>query len=213
MLNILIADDHALVRKGVIAALSEHESSIKCEECTCIADVMTKLSAGDADLVLLDICLPDADGFSGLESIKSSYPAVPVAILSARDDEQSVRGALEAGADGYIPKASSTQVMLSAIQLILEGEVYLPSILLQATQSRTNGLTGQSSSTTRSASGLTKRQQEVLHLIEKGYSNKEIAREIFCTEGTVKAHVTAIFKLLGVNSRVKAVIAAKAIQA
>ncbi|MDP2573444.1 response regulator transcription factor [Vibrio penaeicida] len=211
MLNILIADDHALVRKGVIAALSEHVSSVNCEECTCIADVMTKLSGGDADLVLLDICLPDADGFSGLRSIKSSYPSVPVAILSARDDEQSVRGALDAGADGYIPKASSTQVMLSAIQLILEGEVYLPSLLLQATQSQTDGLSN-SSSNARSASGLTKRQQEVLQLIEKGYSNKEIAREIFCTEGTVKAHVTAIFKLLGVNSRVKAVIAAKAIQ-
>jgi len=212
MLKILVADDHDLVREGVSSALAQLDPQITVLNANCIAAVLAQLPANpDIDIILLDIGLPDAEQFSGLLQIKQAAPDIPVAILSALDDQESVHGALSAGADGYIPKTSSKQVMLQAIQLMLAGEIYLPSILLR--DKKTLDLTSHVSDISPrrdTATGLTKRQIQVLELIEKGLSNKEIARQIFCTEGTVKAHVTAILKTFGVNSRAKAVIAAKA---
>ncbi len=207
MLKILVADDHDLVREGVSSALHELDPQISILDANCIAAVLKQLPTNsNIDIILLDLGLPDAEQFSGLLQIKETAPDIPVAILSARDDQESVHGALAAGADGYIPKTSSKKVMLQAIRLILAGEIYLPSLLLRDNQ-QTNPVISQRRD---AATGLTKRQIQVLELIERGLSNKEIARKIFCTEGTVKAHVTAILKTFGVSSRAKAVIAAKA---
>ncbi len=212
MLKILVADDHDLVREGVNTALAELDPQISILGANCIAAVLQLLPTHpDIDIVLLDLGLPDCEQFSGLLQIREAAPDIPVAILSALDDQVSVHAALAAGADGYIPKTSNKKVILQAICLILAGEIYLPSILLQGNQR-----TGSAASVTHlpqrrdAVTGLTRRQIQVLELIEKGLSNKEIARQIFCTEGTVKAHVTAILKTFGVSSRAKAVIAAKA---
>ena len=212
MLTILVADDHDLVREGVKSSLQELAPPITILGANCIAAVLQQLPANpNIDIVLLDLGLPDAEQFSGLLQIKEIAPDTPVAILSSLADQESVHAALAAGADGYIPKTSSKKAMLQAIQLILAGEIYLPSILLQGSQdARSTANVTNLPQRRDGATGLTKRQVEVLELIEKGLSNKEIARLIFCTEGTVKAHVTAILKTLGVNSRAKAVIAAKA---
>ncbi len=212
MLKVLVADDHDLVREGVNTALEELDPQISILGANCIAAVLQQLPANpDIDIILLDLGLPDAEQFSGLLQIKETAPDIPVAILSALNDQESVHGALAAGADGYIPKTSSKKVMLHAIRLILAGEIYLPSILLQSNQRISSTATITNLPQRRdAATGLTRRQIQVLDLIEKGLSNKEIARQIFCTEGTVKAHVTAILKTFGVSSRAKAVIAAKA---
>ncbi|MCJ8298017.1 MAG: response regulator transcription factor [Pseudomonadales bacterium] len=212
MLTILVADNHDLAREGFKSVLQELDPQISILGANCIGAVLQQLPANpDIDIVLLDLGLPDTEQFSGLLQIKETAPDTPVAILSALDDQESVHAALVAGADGYIPKTSSKKVMLHAIRLILAGEIYLPSILLQGNQLANSAANVTNLPQRRDpATGLTRRQAQVLELIEKGLSNKEIARQIFCTEGTVKAHVTAILKTFGVSSRAKAVIAAKA---
>ena len=212
MLTILVADNHDLVREGFKSALQELDPQISILGANCIGAVLQQLPANpDIDIVLLDLGLPDTEQFSGLLQIKETAPDTPVAIFSALDDQESVHAALIAGADGYIPKTSSKMVILQAIRLILAGEIYLPSILLQDSRQANSAANVTNLPQRRdAATGLTRRQAQVLELIEKGLSNKEIARQIFCTEGTVKAHVTAILKTFGVSSRAKAVIAAKA---
>ncbi|MCJ8339402.1 MAG: response regulator transcription factor [Pseudomonadales bacterium] len=211
MLTILVADNHDLVREGFKSALQELDPQISILGANCIGAVLQQLPANpDIDIVLLDLGLPDTEQFSGLLQIKETAPDTPVAIFSALDDQESVHAALIAGADGYIPKTSSKMVILQAIRLILAGEIYLPSILLQDSQQANSAAATNLPLGRDTATGLTRRQVQVLELIEKGLSNKEIARQIFCTEGTVKAHVTAILKTFGVSSRAKAVIAAKA---
>lgn len=211
MLKILVADDHDLVREGVKNTLTELDSELILLEADSVASVLQQLPEHeDIDAILLDLGLPDASQFSGLLAIKQQLPDVPVAILSAHDDEESVRGALEAGADGYIPKSGSKKVMLHALRLMLDGEVYLPSLLLHS-QPLTAAPVAPADTDVRrdSITGLTRRQLEVLDLIAQGLSNKEIARQLYCTEGTIKAHVTAILKTLGVSSRAKAVVAVR----
>ncbi|WP_271272689.1 response regulator [Aliamphritea hakodatensis] len=211
MLKILVADDHDLVREGVKNTLTELDSELILLEADSVASVLQQLPEHeDIDAILLDLGLPDASQFSGLLAIKQQLPDVPVAILSAHDDEESVRGALEAGADGYIPKSGSKKVMLHALRLMLDGEVYLPSLLLHS-QPLTAAPVAPADTDVRrdTVTGLTRRQLEVLDLIAQGLSNKEIARQLYCTEGTIKAHVTAILKTLGVSSRAKAVVAVR----
>ena len=211
MLTILVADNHDLVREGFKSALQELDPQISILGANCIGAVLQQLPANpDIDIVLLDLGLPDTEQFSGLLQIKETAPDTPVAIFSALDDQESVHAALIAGADGYIPKTSNKMVILQAIRLILAGEIYLPSILLQDSQQANSAAVSNLPLGRDTATGLTRRQVQVLELIEKGLSNKEIARQIFCTEGTVKVHVTAILKTFGVSSRAKAVIAAKA---
>ncbi len=211
MLKILVADDHDLVREGVKNTLTELDSELTLLEADSVASVLQQLPEHkDIDAILLDLGLPDASQFSGLLAIKQQLPDVPVAILSAHDDEESVRGALDAGADGYIPKSGSKKVMLHALRLMLDGEVYLPSLLLHCQPLTAAPVTPTDTDVRRdSVTGLTKRQLEVLDLIAQGLSNKEIARQLYCTEGTIKAHVTAILKTLGVSSRAKAVVAVR----
>jgi DNA-binding NarL/FixJ family response regulator len=158
----------------------------------------------DLELILLDIGMPGMDGLTGLRLFRARMPAVPVVVVSGSEEPADVRQALEAGALGFIPKSSPSKVMLGALRLVLSGGVYLPPSYLAGAQAMRVPVTA----TSVEALGLTPRQHDVLRLLGQGKSNKEIARALGLVEGTVKLHISAILRALGVDNRTQAVIAA-----
>jgi DNA-binding NarL/FixJ family response regulator len=160
----------------------------------------------DLDLVLLDLHLPDRSGLDVLDEIGNERPELPVVILSAQHDEDTVRRSLDGGAMGFIPKASLTRVLIAALRLVLSGSIYVPAEIGELPP-----LDGFGTATTSSESldfGLTDRQREVLALMALGLPNKIICKELSLSLPTVKGHVTSILKALNVNSRTQAVLVA-----
>jgi DNA-binding NarL/FixJ family response regulator len=157
----------------------------------------------DLSLILLDIDLPDRDGLSALGELRDRYPAVAIIILSASNDQETIKRAFGLGALGYIPKTSEWEVMLSAIQLVLSGSLYIPSEFLDRKEPASPEL---STREFQNDLGLTDRQIEILGLLMKGKSNKVIARTLNMAVPTVKNHITTVLKALKVTSRTEAVI-------
>lgn len=214
-MKILIVDDHPLIREALRHVLTMLDDQLELIEAQNCAEAMTVAAANPAlDLVLLDLGLPDADGITALTQMRERYPATPVVVLSATEQPAMVTRAIDAGAMGFIPKTSSNQLLLNALRLVLSGGVYLPVEVLRQQQdapapvsqhAATAGAGGAAASPRDS--GLTARQTEVLALMVQGKPNKLICRDLNLAEGTVKIHVTAILKALGVANRTQAVIA------
>ena len=204
--NILIADDHSLVRDGLRNLLSELSNDLNIVECVNCQQTIDAVEARqDLDLILFDLRMPDLDGFKVLERLANNMNAVPVVVVSASEDIGSMQRALDIGAMGYIPKSESNEVMLSAIRLVLSGGVYMPSKITHFRPTDSQQAVQQKSS---AFSSLTSRQYEVLCLIMEGRSNRDIADVLELSEVTVKTHVSAVLKNLGVNSRTQAVLQA-----
>lgn len=204
MLKILVADDHELFRDGIGLSLMSLDPDVQTEMVTDYDSLFTALNQGKIfDLILTDLAMPGMKWTDALARLRKEKPQVPVVVLSAVHDRDSVLQAIELGASGFVPKTSSARVILSAIQLVMAGGTYLPPDLLQAAPEEDH-------STTEIAAeiGLTPRQMDVLEHICQGKSNKVIARDLDLTEGTVKLHVTAILKALNVQNRTEAVIEA-----
>lgn len=199
-MKILVVDDHTLIREALRNVLVELDAECEVFEAP---DGATALRlAGEKpglDLVLLDLNLPDMDGFAVLSEVRQRYPATGVVVLSGVKDQKSVTDAIELGAVGYIPKSTPHEVMVSALRLVCAGGVYLPPEALAG---------GCAASRSSGELGLTERESEVLALMLQGKSNKHICRELGLAEATVKNHVTAILKALKVTNRTEAVIAA-----
>ena len=224
-MKILIADDHRLVIEAVKAKLSELEPGIEFV----LAMSVDELLAGandDLDLALIDLNMPGADGQAHIDEIRRRHPAVPVIVLSGYEDPAIMRSALERGVLGFIPKAYSPEVMLSAVRLVLAGGVYVPPMMLTAlppgivagvapqtggTEVLTRGGGGAGQTLEHLRSVLTERQVEVLQLLSQGKPNKLIGRSLGISEGTVKIHLAAIFRALNVRNRTEAVVAAQAL--
>jgi len=210
-MKILIADDHELFRDGLRHVLTQLDGTVSIVEASDYPQAIA-LSETEADIgiVLLDLGMPGMPWSEGLQSLRKTLPSeVPIIVLSASDDRRHVLQAVNLGAAGFIPKTSSSRVMLSALKLVLSGGVYLPPALLdQSGDAGTTENSGGNSGHEHNASFLTPRQREVLALLGQGKSNKEIARVLQLAEGTVKLHVTAILKALNVNNRTRAVVAA-----
>jgi DNA-binding NarL/FixJ family response regulator len=214
--KILMIDDHHLVREGMRPLLQRLADGGEAIEVLDAATFKAGLEMADAhpdvDLVLLDLNLPDAHGASALSQLQSRHRGVPVVVVSGEDDPALVRGIIEQGALGFIPKSSSPQVILNALRLVLSGGTYLPLEVMAAgpAASATGSVTAQAGSHARITSRLniTPRQADVLQLLVEGKSNKQICRELDLAEGTVKNHIAAVFKALNVTTRVQAVIAA-----
>jgi DNA-binding NarL/FixJ family response regulator len=160
------------------------------------------------DLILLDLNLPDRDGFSMLTELGERHPAISVVVLSAQQDRESVNRALDLGAVGFIPKSGQLEVMAKALELVIAGGVYIPPEIRARDQplARQPDAANQPSVSPADL-GLTDRQVEVLSLMMQGKSNKAICRVLNLAEPTVKNHVTAILKALKVSNRTEAVIA------
>lgn len=215
-MKILIADDHELFLKGLEMILSDsypEAALIKAKDYMEVFDAIRKNK--DLTLILTDLAMPGARWLDALNKIHTTTPETPIIILSAVFDKEIVQKTIELGAAGYIPKTSSNAVILSAVNLVLSGGVYIPAELLQGTSQNEFNLLKQledmpeNQDVSEKIKILSPRQIDVLKLIAEGKSNKQIAYELGLTEGTVKLHVTAILKLLNVYNRTGAVAAAK----
>ena len=202
-MKILLADDHDLFRAGLGLVLHELGADTCLVQAASLTDAIHCAEAEpDLDLALLDLNMPAMNGAAGLQKFRAQFPDVPVVVVSGSDELADVQQVLGAGASGFIHKSTPPPVMLSALRLVLAGGVYVP---LQAMHREPTPL----SPTRAWANGLTARQMEVLRLLAVGKPNKVIARELDLSEGTVKIHLSAIFRVLDVNNRTEAVLAAQ----
>jgi len=213
-LNILVVDDHPLIREAMRHVLKQLDGAIVVREAPdCEHALRLAEEHPDLDLILLDLNLPGMGGLDTLAVLRERHPTVPVVVLSATDDRDTVIEAIDRGAMGFIPKSSSNEVMLGALRLVLSGGVYLPPKVFIPTHSQAaaataaNGLAASKAPTTAADLRLTERQLQVLALMVQGKPNKIICRELGLAESTVKIHVTAILKALNVTNRTQAVIA------
>ncbi|MGJ7491214.1 response regulator [Variovorax sp. ZT4R33] len=220
-MKILIADDHRLVIEAVKAKLAELEPGIEFVLAMSV-DELLRAASDDLDLALIDLNMPGAEGHSHIDEIRRRHPAVPVIVLSGTEDPAVMRTALERGVLGFIPKAYSPEVMISAVRLVLAGGVYVPPMMLSAVPvGIVAGLppaepvrhlgNGHGSTLDHLRNVLTDRQVEVLQLLSQGKPNKLIGRSLGISEGTVKIHLAAIFRALNVRNRTEAVVAAQAL--
>jgi DNA-binding NarL/FixJ family response regulator len=208
-ISILSCDDHDLFREGLRYALAGLEARPTLLEAG-TAEEALHLVAGHDDLalVLLDLGLPDADGFALLRKLRVEYPSVAVVVVSGSDSPKQIRRALDGGAAGFIPKSSSRTVLLSALRLVLSGGVYVPPVALDAARMAAEERTSVAKTERRrdAVTGLTPRQREVLDLMGRGLTNKEIAEVLGIAALTVKVHVAAVLQALEVSNRTEAVM-------
>ena len=199
ILKILIADDHDLVREGLKITLAKLPAPVTALEAASATDVMQVLETHpDTNLIILDLHMPGATDLELLTGLCDAYPAIPVVVLSADENPRVMQRAIDRGAAGFIPKSSANSVLVSALQLVLSGGVYIPFDILN------NGPGPE-----QVAGGpfnLTERQSDVLALLAAGHSNKMIAKQLGLSEHTIKIHITAILRTLGVSNRTEAAI-------
>lgn len=208
MLKLLVVEDHALVREGMVRLLRQLDPDIGLVEASDGLVAQEILSQDeDFDLVLMDLAMPNMDGFEALDWLRQSHPDIPVAVVSAYDDLPTINRVLNNGASGFVPKAYSGDAMLAALREILEGHIFRPSSTARAKLDAVPARAQAKSTVTPIEVGLTDRQAQVLALIIRGLSNREIAKQLDLTEGTVKIHASGIFKTLGVSSRSEAMVA------
>jgi DNA-binding NarL/FixJ family response regulator len=221
-MKILVVDDHALIRDALRRTLQELEADTAIIEASDSRECMQCVAEhSDLDLVLLDLTLPDRDGFAVLTELREHYPSVTVVVMSALQDRDNVVRALDLGAMGFIPKSAQRKVILGALQLVISGGIYIPPQILSpasATPAQSPNPMSPAQSAPSAADsvdrpaaspadlGLTERQVDVLALMMHGKSNKAICRALDLAEPTVKNHVTAILKALKVTNRTEAVI-------
>jgi len=201
--SIVIADDHPLFREAVSLTLTRLFPKYDLVNAETLEQVINVLKTNEAiKLILLDLNLPDSKGMAGITHLKSRFPSIPVVIVSASHDMPTIHQAMHCGANGFIPKTESMETISCALQAVCNGKKWVPD---EYEKSRQNTVQDDISI----FSDLTPTQLKVLFHMRDGKSNKEIANLIFVTEATVKAHVTAIFRKLGVTNRTQAVVASQ----
>jgi len=211
-MKFLVVDDHALIREAMRGVLVElQRDAVVLEAGTCGEAMALIRQHGDLSLMLLDLKLPDRDGFDVMAELREHYPALSVVMLSAFNDRDNVLKALDGGALGFIPKTGSRDVLVSALRLILAGGVYIPPDILDRTPSASAEPAAAARRPSPAELGLTERQVDVLALMMQGKSNKLICRALDLAEPTVKNHVSAILKALNVSNRTEAVLAVAAL--
>jgi DNA-binding NarL/FixJ family response regulator len=211
----LIVDDHFMIREALRGVLRELDEGATILEASCWCDASRLLEEClDVSLVLLDLGLPDQDGFAALRKVRESHPDTSIVVLSGSCNRENVVKALNLGAAGFIPKSGQREVMLGAMRLVFSGGVYIPTeVLAGADEPKQSGQSISSDSGSAGIGqpspadlGLTARQIDVLALMTKGISNKGICRVLDLAEPTVRNHVSAILKTLKVSNRTEAVI-------
>lgn len=201
----LLADDHPLIREGVrhvVAQLAPRTIILDAHDYPSLF-AQTALHT-DLDLALVDLNMPGFVGIQGIAQYRSRFPDIPLVVLSASEAQQDVRQAIGAGALGYIPKSSSTEIMLRALRQVLAGYVFMPRF---GTDDEITAPAPAAQIPELQHAGLTARQFEVARLLARGCTNKTIAELLALSEATVKIHVAAIFRALGVSNRAEAVLA------
>jgi len=204
--KIIIADDHPLFRAALRQAVTQAVPGIGIVEADSLAAVQEAVDQhADADLVLLDIHMPGTHGFSGLVFLRGQHPGVPVVVVSGSEETHVMKRAIDYGASGFIPKSAPLETISEAITAVLEGEEWLPQELTDSMDE----VSEEDQKFAVALASLTPQQFRVLTMLTEGLLNKQIAYELSVSEATIKAHVTAILRKLGVHSRTQAVIAAQ----
>ncbi len=204
-MKILLADDHPLFREGVkpvLLKLDRRVTLIEADDYPSAFAAMHK--AREVDLALLDLYMPGMSGLEGVARFRAAFPDIPVVVLSASEQVEDIQKLLAAGALGYITKASPSDVILNALQLVLAGGVYVPPGLIEPPT-----VEAPIAQKSNRHTAMTTRQIQVLRELAKGRSNRQIGDILQVTEGTIKLHVAAIFRLLKVNNRTEAVLVAQ----
>lgn len=218
-MKVLLIDDHPLILsalQGVIQGLGSHVSVVGVGGARSAREALAV--EPNFDLVLLDLRLGDADGFDLLVELRNGWPAVPVVVVSASDRSADVIRAIDLGAMGFVPKRASNETLTEALHVVMSGGIYVPSMTMgdaadSVVKEPPGGAPGSAHADTDigakalAAFKLTPRQTDVLGLLLRGQSNKLIARELDLSVETVKDHVAAVLRALGVNSRTQAVLA------
>lgn len=203
MTRILIADDHPLFREALRGAVLRAVPGAQPLEAASVGALLEALDAHpQCELLLLDLNMPGANGFSALVHVRAAYPALPVVVVSAREDADTVRRALGHGAAGFIPKSADLATMCMALERILDGGSWAPA------QAGGAALAPDEARLARALAGLTPAQFRVLGMVCGGLLNKQVAYELSITEATVKAHMSAVLRKLGVHTRTQAVMLA-----
>lgn len=206
MAKVLIAEDHPLFREAISDVLAclfaARGSELIATEAGSQQEVFEAVEREeDFDLVLLDVFMPGADGLEELVALRSKMPATPIVVISSITDPGTMRRALTCGAAGFIPKSSPKSLIARALEVVFDGGVYVPRELLD-----------QVDSDDADCGSLTPRQLAVLSLLAAGKSNKLIGRQLAISDLTVKAHVTAVLRKLGVTTRAEAIVAFRHLQ-
>ena len=211
MYNIIIADDHPLFRDAIKAVILSKFPNCNLYDTYDLDSTLELISERmDIDLILLDLNMPGMDGFNGLIKIRNQNPEIPVAIVTAEEDKETVLQSITYGAVGYIAKSTNSKKIAEALANILQGKVYLPSDIIRGKMSKstinTHDQDSSASIDPELVNGLTRRQLLVYERITLGQSNKQIAYDLHIAETTVKAHVSAILSKLGVQNRIQAAL-------
>jgi DNA-binding NarL/FixJ family response regulator len=202
-MKLLVIDDHPVMRQGLGALLEQglQETVVflasSSEDGLALAEVHS-----DLDAAFLDLMMPGLGGMTAIKVFGEKYPALPVIVLSSSEDPDDVRRALAFGALGYVPKSAGPQTILSALRLVLAGEIYVPPLVLLSATATAEVAPPRGGMT--AIDDLTSRQKEVLMLLARGLQNKEIGEMLGLADKTVKTHVTAIFRTLRVINRTQA---------
>jgi DNA-binding NarL/FixJ family response regulator len=208
MERILIADDHPMVRGALATAVEAAFGPVEILESADLDELLAQLEpTGIADLVLLDLLIPGAHGFSGLLKLRLNFPETPVVVISALEEKRLVDEAIALGAIGFIPKSTPRQEIIAGLRRVAAGNVWVPSELRERVPSEAvNGISD--TEIAQKLATLTAQQLRVLQLLGTGKLNKEIAYELDIAETTVKVHVSAVLQKLNVYSRTQAVVLA-----
>lgn len=212
-MKILLADDHELVRDGTRLTLQRLHKDVEVIEASDFTTVLEMVQTHtDFDLILLDLTMPGMNGLEAIKRLIANAPSVPVAIVSASEDPATIQACLQQGVQAYIPKTSSNEVFINALQLTLSGSKYIPPALLEGLAQQTNYHSNVTPAQTDDVNTrnnynprLTQRQRDVLSLLKQGKTNREISTALGMSEATVRTHLTAAYKVLNVSNRNQAV--------
>jgi DNA-binding NarL/FixJ family response regulator len=199
--KLLIVDDHPLFRDGLSALLRQASLDNFVTQAPSTEDALNLADEQIFDAVFMDLVMPGLSGEAAVREFARRHPDLPVIVLSSSESAADVRRVLNAGASGYIPKSATAQTVVSALQLVLSGNIYVPPLLVSTA---THASDSRAPDAPRSISQLTERQVDVLRYLKDGLTNKEISAHLGIAEKTVKVHIAAIFKTLNVVNRTQA---------
>jgi DNA-binding NarL/FixJ family response regulator len=201
-MKLLIVDDHPVLREGLAALLRQAGADTEVLLASDAGEGLALVGEhADLDVVVLDLMMPGMNGWRAISEFGRRRPELPVIVLSSSEDPQDARKALALGALGYVPKSASQHVLLSAIRIVLNGDLYVPPLVLAEAADAADRQSGRAEP---NFARLTARQIEILTMVSKGQPNKTIAATLDLSEKTVKAHITAIFRALNVVNRTQA---------
>lgn len=203
MYHFHIADDHPLFRSALMQVMSRHYPSARLTQSVNLEETFTTLNEyDDIDLLLLDLHMPGSQDLFGLVNIREQFPAIPVAIVSACEEQAMINRAISYGAMGYITKSLGQDEIFVAIESVLAGNKWVA----ESFRANLRPVSEDESTLMARIASLTPQQYKVLCLLKEGWLNKQIGYELGVTEATIKAHITSIFRKLGVSNRTQAVI-------